>query len=137
MKNLFLIAFLLISGITFSQENVKVSGNTITTKEVAPIWPGCEKSDLTPDDCFNKQLMQHIKENYKYPRDAKGGLIRGKTTLTFFINEKGGVSDVFATGPKKAINEEAIRIVKLFPKMKPGHRAGKPVSIKYTMPFNF
>ncbi|QED37952.1 energy transducer TonB [Antarcticibacterium arcticum] len=122
---------------TYSQEGVSVKGNSISTKEIAPIWPGCEKSGEPSKDCFNKKLNEHVKANFKYPKDSKGAFIRGKSVLSFSIDETGKVKDITAEGPHKAINEEAIRITKLFPAMKPGMRAGKPATINYKMPFNF
>jgi len=136
-KYIFISAIFLFTNLTFAQEGVKVKGNSVSTKEIAPVWPGCEDSKLTSKDCFNKKLNLHIKENFKYPRDSKGGFIRGKSTISFSIDEEGKVDDVSATGPEKAVNQEAVRIVKLFPKMKPGSDGVKPKKIKYKMAFNF
>lgn len=138
MKNLLLVsAFVLATSVSFAQQGVKVDGNTVSTKEIAPVWPGCEKSELSSKDCFNKMMNLHIKEQFKYPKDAKGNFIRGKTTLAFTIDEKGGVTKVTAEGPQKAINEEVVRIVKAFPKMQPGIRGGTEIPVKYKMVFNF
>jgi periplasmic protein TonB len=138
MKNIIcfcLFSFFLSTG--FSQEGVNVKGNSVSTKDIAPVWPGCEKVPGTSKDCFNKMLNEHIKKNFKYPKNAKGELIRGRTVLAFSIDETGKIKDIKAEGPHKEINEEAIRITKLFPQMKPGIRGGNPVSINYKMPFNF
>ncbi len=138
MKKIILVsAIFLFTCLSYSQEGVKVTGNSVSTREIAPVWPGCEGSELSSKDCFNKKLNLHIKENFKYPRDTKGGFIRGKSTISFCIDETGMVDDVSAAGPEKAINEEAVRIVKLFPKMKPGYGGGKPKKIQYKMAFNF
>lgn len=138
MKNLLIILLLsLFTFNSFAQEGVNVKGNSVSTKEIAPVWPGCEKSKEVSKDCFNKQLNIHIKEHFKYPKDSNGNLVRGRTVLSFSIDEKGEVKDVKAEGEHKALNDEAIRITKLFPKMQPGIRGGKPVSINYKMPFNF
>lgn len=138
MKYFFLFSMItLFSFNSYSQEGVTVKGNSISTKEIAPVWPGCEKATDSSKDCFNKQLNAHIKANFKYPKDSKGNLIRGRSVLSFGIDETGKVKNISAKGPHKAINEEAIRITKLFPVMKPGMRAGKPATINYKMPFNF
>lgn len=138
MKNLLIIfMFTFLPFLTFAQEGVKVKGNTITTKEIAPVWPGCETSDKSSKDCLHDKLNLHIKENFKYPRDSQGKFIRGKSVISFSIDANGEVKDISAEGEYREINEEAIRIVKLFPKMKPGQRGGKPISVKYKMPFNF
>lgn len=138
MKKLILvIAVFFFTAVGFAQEGVKVSGNTISVKEIGPVWPGCDKSNASSKACFNQMVAKHIKENYKFPRNKEGGFIRGKTTVSFSIDEKGEVSNVKAEGAKNEINKEAIRIVKLFPKMTPGKSGGKPISVKYKMPFTF
>lgn len=138
MKKLILISTIFFfTSLSYAQEGVKVEGNSVSSREIAPVWPGCDGSELPSKDCFNKKLNLHIKEHFKYPRDTKGGFIRGKSTISFCIDEKGKVDDISAVGPEKAVNEEAVRIVKLFPKMKPGHAGGKPKKIQYKMAFNF
>lgn len=137
MKKVFLAFFLLISAAGIAQEGVTVKGNTITTREIAPVWPGCEGTEKDRKNCFNQNLVQHIKEHYKFMKDAKGNFIRGKAIVSFNINKEGKVEILSVEGPKKELNEEAKRIVLLIPQMKPGERAGKPVPIKYTVPFTF
>jgi protein TonB len=138
MKKFILVsAIFLFTNLSFAQKGVKVDGNSISTREIAPVWPGCEGSELSSKDCFNKKLNLHIKENFKYPRDSQGGFIRGKSTISFSIDENGKVVDVSAVGSEKAVNQEAVRIAKLFPKMKPGYSGGKPKKIQYKMAFNF
>ncbi len=138
MKKYLLIAVMaFFSSFSYAQEGVKVKDNSVSTREIAPVWPGCETSKEASKDCFNTQLNSHIKKNFKYPKDSKGSIVRGRTVLSFIIDETGKVKDIKATGDHKPINEEAIRIVKLFPVMKPGFRGGKATSISYKMPFNF
>lgn len=138
MKKCFIIfAFALFSSFSFAQEGVKVNKNSINIKEIAPVWPGCETSEETSKNCFNSQLNAHIKKNFKYPKDANGDLVRGRTVISFIVDETGKVKNIEATGDHKALNEEAMRIVRLFPEMKPGKRGGKAIPISYKMPFNF
>lgn len=136
-KHILIPIIFLFTLFSFAQDGVKVQGNTISMKEIAPVWPGCEGIELASKDCFNKKLNLHIKEHFKYPSDAKGRFIRGKSTISFCIDQNGNVAEVSALGPEKAINEEAVRIAKLFPKMKPGSVGEKPVKIQYKMAFNF
>jgi protein TonB len=136
-KYIFISAIFFFTNLCIAQEGVNVEGNSVSTREIAPVWPGCESSELSSKDCFNKKLNLHLKENFKYPRDTKGGFIRGKSTISFCIDENGKVADVRAVGPEKAVNQEAVRIVKLLPEMKPGTGGGKPKKIEYKMAFNF
>lgn len=124
-------------GITQAQEGVDVKGNTVSAREIAPVWPGCEGTEIQKKKCFQEKLVQHLKANYKFPKDSEGNFIRGKATVSFNINEKGEVEILAVEGPKKELNEEAKRIILAIPKMKPGELAGKPIAIKYKVPFTF
>jgi type I restriction enzyme R subunit len=90
MKNLlFIAAIFILSTNSQAQEGVTVKGNTITMKDIGPVWPGCEKSELSAGDCFNKLLAKHVTSNFKYPKDANGKIVRGKSIITFYIDENG------------------------------------------------
>lgn len=133
----FLIMVLLLTGITgFAQEDVEVKGNTITVKETAPVWPGCEDSD-DQKACFNKMLMQHIRENIKYSKNDKGEYIRGKAVIAMQVTEEGKVVVNSVESKYPELKKEARRLMESAPKMTPGKRGGKPTSIKYTIPLNF
>lgn len=137
MKNLFIILFLLIGGTTFAQSGVKTEGNTLTVREIPPVWPGCENTETSKKACFKQKLVEHLKKNYKYPKDAEGNIIRGKAVITFHVNAEGKVEILEAEGSKKELREEAKRIIQAIPVMTPGHRGGKPVAIQYKVPFTF
>lgn len=137
MRKLLVALLLLVGGTTFAQTGVKAEGNTLTTRDIAPVWPGCEGSEASKKACFKQKLVEHLKENYKFPRDADGKIIRGKAVVAFNIDEEGKVEILSVEGPKKELNAEAKRIILAIPKMKPGERAGKPVPIKYKVPFTF
>lgn len=137
MKKFFLATFLLLSVVSFAQEGVTVKGNTVSSKEMAPVWPGCSGTEAEKKTCFNRKLTQHLKETYKFPKDAKGNFIRGKAIVSFNINEEGKVEILSVEGPSKELNEEAKRIILAIPPMKPGERAGQPIAVKYKVPFTF
>lgn len=136
MKKLVILAFLFCGLSSMAQEGVEVKGNTITVKETAPVWPGCEDSD-DKKTCFNSMLMKHIKENYKYPKNDKGEYIRGKATVSLEVTEKGNVVVTKVEGENPKVNAAAKKMIMAIPKMTPGHAAGKPRSVKYTIPLTF
>ena len=49
----------------------------------------------------------------------------------------GNIVDIQARAPHKKLKEEAIRVIKLLPKMEPGKQQGKPVKVRYSMPIIF
>ncbi|MGA8855263.1 MAG: energy transducer TonB [Christiangramia sp.] len=136
MKKLLIIAIMLIGFSSFAQDDVDVKGNKVTMREKAPIWPGCEDSGDTKA-CFNKMLMQHIKENIKYSKNDKGEWIRGKAIVSMEVNEEGNVKVNSVESKYPELKKEARRLMESIPTMTPGKLGGKPKAIKYTIPLNF
>lgn len=140
MKNLIIAVCILFSTSIFAQQEWgNVNKNEVTLKEIAPIWPGCEKGNATErDNCFNQKLSAHISKNFKYPAEAYKNNEQGKVTVEFMINEKGIVEVTNVSGGTKVLQEEAKRNILAIPKMaKPGMMGGKPRAIKMTVPFTF
>lgn len=137
MKKILILAFLFVAFGSYAQEGVKVKGNKVTTKEIAPVWPGCEGSAEDKKDCFLKSLSKHISANFKYPAEAYNNNVEGKVIVSFIINKEGKVEILSATGPNDLLVEEAKRNILQIPQMKPGERGGQPTEIKYTVPFTF
>jgi len=82
----------------------------------------------------NRFLAQHI----KYPDAAAAQRIQGTVYLSFVVNEEGSVKDIkVLRGIGGGCDEEAVRVVKLMPKWKPGTQNGVPVSVLFYMPIDF
>lgn len=140
MKNVIIILCVLFTTALFSQEEWgNVNKNKVTMKEIGPVWPGCEKGNETErKNCFNQKLAQHISKNFKYPAEAYKNNEQGIVTVEFIINQKGRVEIQKVTGGTASLQAEAKRNILAMPEMtKPGMLAGKPKSIKFTVPFNF
>ncbi len=141
MNKFLIIACLLMTTLGFSQSREwgSVNRNTVTMKEIAPVWPGCEsKSGAGIDGCFKQKLATHIGKNFKYPPQAYKNNEQGRVIVEFFVNEQGTIDIKSVTGGGKLLQEEARRNISLIPKMaKPGMMAGKPRAIKYVVPITF
>lgn len=139
MKNLLIIFCIIASTSVFAQEWGDVDKNTVTLKEIGPVWPGCENGTVTErDNCFNQKLAAHISKNFKYPAESYKNNDQGKVLVDFIINENGLVEVKSVSGGTKALQDEAKRNIMAIPKMsKPGMMAGKPRSIRMTVPFTF
>ncbi|MBZ9728289.1 energy transducer TonB [Salegentibacter sp. JZCK2] len=135
MKKLMFCFFLFTGTFAFAQDDVNVEGNTVTVKEKAPVWPGCESSE-DQKTCFNQKLMEHVKNNYKYPRNEKGEFIRGKVVVKMHIDEAGKTVVTSVKGDQKPVIAAVENMLKKMPDMKPGTRGGKPTKISYTLPLN-
>lgn len=140
MKRLLIICCLLATSLAFSQEEWgNVNKNTVTMKEIAPVWPGCEgKSGSSIDQCFKQKLAQHIGKNFKYPAEAYKKNDQGRVVVVFFVSEQGTIDIKSVSGGSELLQKEAKRNISAIPKMtKPGMMAGKPRAIKYTVPITF
>ncbi len=79
-----------------------------------------------------------LAENIVYPMDAVERGYQGTVYVSFVIESDGRVSDIkLLRGPGGGLNEEALRVVGLMPKWKPGTRKGKPVKVLFNMPIYF
>ncbi len=139
MKKIVIALCLFVSTMAFSQEWGSVNRNTVTMKEIAPVWPGCDsKKGAAINACFKQKLGTHIAKNFKYPAEAYKSNQQGRVIVEFFITEKGTVDIKKVTGGSLLLQEEARRIINAIPKMKKsGRLAGKPRAIKYTVPITF
>jgi len=140
MKIKILILTLFISTSLLAQaEWGDMQKNKLTLKELAPVWPGCEKGNASQRDaCFQQKLAQHIAKNFKYPPAAYKNNEQGKVIVSFVINEKGLPEIKKVSGGSTSLQEEAKRNILAMPKMsKPGMMGGKPRTINYTVPFTF
>lgn len=152
MKRIFLLFFVSIS--VFSQNNEEKQNNpdlisvehgkeipdnevSIALIDEVPTFPGCEEKDKKELlKCFNKKIIEHITEHFRYPRLADKQNVEGKVSVTFLVDKEGNVTNIRAHG-HELLTEEAIRIISLLPKMSPGKQNGKPVKVRYGLPITF
>ena len=133
MKKVLTICCILFTTSIFAQQEWgNMERNKLTMKEIAPIWPGCESDNVAKRDaCFDKKLVQHIIQNFKYPAADYKNKVQGEVLVDFKINEKGMVEIIRVTGGTKSLRAEAKRNILCIPKMTPGMLGGKPRAIKY------
>jgi len=85
-----------------------------------------------------KGLKVFIAKNIKYPTLAIEEDIQGKVFVRFIINEKGIVEEEsIIRSIHPLLDKEALRVVRTFPKWKPGMQNGKEVKVWYTVPIVF
>lgn len=107
--------------------------------EEAPTFPGCKGTNEEKKVCFINQIRNFVNQNFNSNLAEELNLSRGtKRIFTIFkIDKNGNVVDIRARAPHKKLQEEAIRVINLIPKMIPGKKKGKPVIIKYSLPIAF
>lgn len=82
-------------------------------------------------------LMEFIRTNLRWPFNPEE-CISGRVTLSFVIEKDGSITDIRELrSPDPRATEEAIRVVKLMPKWKPGKMRGQNVRVVYLLPITF
>ena len=110
--------------------------------ENVPVYRGCDKSLSNTDlkDCMSNKVKDLVSKNFNIRLAKKLGLPKGvaRIFVSFKIDKKGKVVAIRARGPHKALENEAIRVIKKIPKLKkPGFQRGKPVIVPYALPIVF
>jgi TonB family protein len=84
-------------------------------------------------------LSKFILENLKYPEAAQKAKTQGNVVINFIVNTDGSIVDAkVMRGIGNGCDEEALRVVKLMPKWKPGYmNDGKLVRVGFVLPLNF
>ncbi|GAA4274065.1 energy transducer TonB [Aquimarina gracilis] len=138
MKRLLLLLAILLSSFSFSQDGIVLSQESANEKGITPIWPKCANaSRQTPAQCFDQKLRKHIFATFEYPEVAVPLGLTGTVTVEFIVNQKGKVEVIEVTGAHRYLQQEAIRMIRAIPKMKPAKWGNKPISVAYSVPITF
>ncbi|MBV7269377.1 energy transducer TonB [Winogradskyella luteola] len=110
--------------------------------EKVPVYKGSNKrlDNIELKKCMNEKVKKLVSENFNPNLASKLGLSPGvkRIFVMFKIDKKGNVTNIVARGPHKALEEEAIRVIKKIPKLKkPGYQRKKPVIVPYALPIIF
>ena len=84
-------------------------------------------------------LMDFIRKNLNYDKSlVPETVVIPRVIVQFVIDEEGNIiHPVVLRGVNPALDEEALRVVKLMPKWKPGRQSGKPEKVRYAIPVTF
>lgn len=105
-----------------------------------PNNPVFEVVEIMPEfpDGGMSGLMQFLSKNIQYPINAQKNHTQGRVTVQFVVNKDGSISEPkIIRGVDPDLDGEAIRVISLMPKWKPGMQKGQPVRVKYTVPVMF
>lgn len=143
MKNVILItAFQLAGGFAFSQKPDPLPEPPAPEPKTEQVKPETYQVVEEPAEFpgGKAKMYEFLAANMKYPERAVEAGLEGKCYLQFVVRKSGEITDIKV---KKGVadcpecDKEAIRVVKLMPKWKPGKNNGKAVDSYYTMPLTF
>ena len=84
------------------------------------------------------ECMKFLAKNIKYPTVAQENGVQGRVIVQFVVNRDGSIVDpVVMRGVDPYLDKEALRVISMMPKWKPGKQRGKEVRVKYTVPVMF
>ena len=113
-------------GVTVEEEEVDEQ-EIFQVVEEMPQFPG------GTNEC-NKWLSKTL----KYPQISAEQGVQGRVIVQFVVNKDGSIVDAqVVRGVDPYLDKEALRVVGLMPKWKPGMQRGKPVRVKFTLPVTF
>ncbi len=108
--------------------------------ENVPIYPGCEgeKGNNAKKKCMSDKIAKFVNRKFDSEIANELGLSgRQRIAVQFKIDRNGNVVNVRARAPDDRLMEEAVRVVKMLPKMTPGMQRGKAVGVLYSLPILF
>ncbi len=83
-------------------------------------------------------FYEFLSDNINYPEEARRMGIAGRVFVEFVVDKDGSITDVKSVkGIGGGCDEEAVRVVQLAPKWKPGLQRGRPVKVRMTIPVFF
>ncbi|WP_035333426.1 M56 family metallopeptidase [Dyadobacter crusticola] len=108
-------------------EEEVLPAKVFTVVETQPEFPGGKE-----------EMFKFLGRKIKYPTAAVKANVQGRVFLSFIVTETGHILDVkVLKGLGFGCDEEAVRVIRSFPKWKPGEQNGQKVNVKYVLPINF
>lgn len=83
-------------------------------------------------------LLDFIEKNIRYPEVARKNGIQGRVIVKVVIDKDGSVTEpTVIRSVDPSLDKEALRVIGLMPKWKPGMQRGKAVKVSYALPVTF
>ncbi len=108
----------------------------VVEEEAIPFQLVEEKPSFNGGDA--NEFSKWVNSKLQYPEIAKENGVQGRITLQFTVNPDGSVSNVkVLRGVDSSLDKEAVRVVSMSPKWKPGKQRDRAVKVTYTFPVIF
>lgn len=83
-------------------------------------------------------LLKYLEQNIMYPQIAKENGVEGMVIVRMIVERDGSLSNVHVIkGIGAGCDEEALRVVNMMPKWKPGFQQGQAVRVQFNLPIRF
>ena len=110
--------------------------------EIAPVYPGCDKgSNEKKRKCMSEKIAKFVAKEFDAGCASGLGSYgiygRQRISVIFKIDTLGRATEIRARAAHLKLEREAIRVINMFPVMKPGTQDGKKVIVPYSLPIVF
>jgi len=108
--------------------------------ENVPVFPGCTGNNKELRACFSAKMSKFVSKKFNAELASDIGLQQGSVQrifVMFKIDKNGNIANIQARAPHKKLQQEAIRVINLLPKMTPGKQRGRAVGVRYGLPIVF
>ncbi|MBR5919192.1 MAG: energy transducer TonB [Prevotella sp.] len=83
-------------------------------------------------------FVQWLTKNLKYPETARSQKIQGRVVVSFIINKDGSISEMkIARSVHSSLDGEAMRVMRMMPRWKPGVQNNEPCRTMMAIPIVF
>ena len=113
---------------------------SLSNLDEIPNFESCDNSLSKSEKkaCLDQGISTHIVEHFNTKLANKLGLTgRQRINVIFKIDEQGHIIGIRSRAQHPDLEAEAIRVIKLLPKMVPGKVDGKNVVVPYSLPIIF
>ena len=108
----------------------------VVEEEAIPFQLVEEKPSFQGGDA--NQFSKWVNSRLVYPEIAKENGVQGRVTLQFTVEKDGSVTKVkVLRGVDPSLDKEAVRVVSMSPKWKPGKQRDRALPVTYTFPVIF
>lgn len=119
-----------------NNNTTKSNNDTDTPTEQQEIYTIVDQMPKFPGG--DKELLEYISKNIKYPRDAWYDDIQGRVIVQVVITKTGEIGDAkVVRSVHPDLDKEALRVIKSLPHFIPGLKNDQPVDVWYTIPVTF
>ena len=110
-----------------ASSEIPTTNDVFMVVEQMPEFPGGMSACL-------KFLADHV----AYPKEAAEKKIQGRVIVQFVVMKDGSIANArVIRSVDPLLDAEALRVIGLMPKWKPGTQRGQAVNVKFTMPITF
>ncbi len=121
---------------SFYAENGQIEFGRLYLKNGDTVYIYTQEMPLFPGG--DAALLKFINNNCIYPKEASELSVSGNTIIRFIIDDNGQVTDPTVIKSLNSIfDQEALRVIKMIPRMCPGKLNGRPVKVFMSVPVYF